>query len=146
VRARLAESTARGRVVWTGFAEPTETSARLQALDAIALPFVEGACYRHGSLMAAIEHGLPIVTTRPDPRELALAAHGLESLVDGENALLAEPGDAAGLAAAVERLLVDPGLRRLISSGSLRLAPQFGWERIARTSLAAYDELLAARR
>jgi len=146
VRARLEQSTGRGRVVWTGFADPVETSARLQALDAIALPFVEGACYRHGSLMAAIEHGLPIVTTQPDARERALEAHGIAPLADGENALLVPTRDSAALASAVGRLIDYGALRAAIGAGALRLAPQFGWERIARTSLAAYDELRAARR
>jgi glycosyltransferase involved in cell wall biosynthesis len=146
IRARLAGPAADGRALWTGFASPEETSAYLQALDAIALPFTAGACYRHGTLIAAIENGCAIVTTRPDPAELSLAEHGVAPLVDRVTARLVAPGDAEELAAAVADLIEDQALRRRIAAGAAALAPQFAWERIARTSLAAYEEQLALRR
>lgn len=143
IRARLARAAAEGRVLRTGFAPPAETSAYLQALDVIALPFTAGASYRHGSLMAAIEHGLPIVTTEPSSEERAIGAHGVAPLVDGDSARLVQSGDAEGLAAAVRELQDDAGLRARLASGARALAPQFGWERIARKSLAAYEERIA---
>src|SRR5262249_31993235 len=85
IEGRLAAEPLRPHVVRTGFAPPDETSVYLQALDVIALPFTAGACYRHGTLMAAIANGLPIVTTWPSANERALAAHGIAPLVDGEN-------------------------------------------------------------
>jgi glycosyltransferase involved in cell wall biosynthesis len=54
-------------------------------------------------VMEALAHGLPVV---------APAAFALPELVrDGETGFLFEPGDEAGAAAAVERLLADQGLR-----------------------------------
>src|SRR4051794_52314 len=47
-----------------------------------------------------------------------------EYLRDGENALLFEGGDAAGLAAAVRRLADEPGLRARLVEEGLRLAPR----------------------
>jgi glycosyltransferase involved in cell wall biosynthesis len=143
VRARLEGSVWRGQVVRTDYASPEEASAYLQALDVCALPFAAGACYRHGSLMAAIEHALPIVTTLPDPAESSLGERGVDPLVDGENALLVPRGDAAALAAAIARLSDDPTLRARLADGAARLAPRFGWDQIARGSLAAYERLLA---
>jgi glycogen(starch) synthase len=49
-----------------------------------------------------------------------------EYLVDGENALLVPPGDARALAAAVERLRDDAGLRERLVAGGLRTAVEHG--------------------
>ena len=51
------------RVHWTGFAAPEQVSAHLLAADIAVLPYREGANLRHGSLHAALAHGLPVVTT-----------------------------------------------------------------------------------
>ena len=53
------------RVHWTGFAAPDQVSAHLLAADIAVLPYREGANLRHGSLHAALAHGLPVVTTSP---------------------------------------------------------------------------------
>jgi glycosyltransferase involved in cell wall biosynthesis len=48
-----------------------------------------------------------------------------EYLRDGENCLLHEPGDARGLAAAVQKLAADPGLRERLRDGGFETAPAF---------------------
>src|SRR5947209_2071974 len=48
-----------------------------------------------------------------------------EYLRDGENALLFDAGDAPALAAAIERLADDPGLRARLREGGLATAPSF---------------------
>jgi len=52
-----------------------------------------------------------------------------EYLGDGENCLLFEAGDAAALAAAVERLAGDDGLRDRLRAGGLDTAPRHTEER-----------------
>jgi glycosyltransferase involved in cell wall biosynthesis len=146
VRASLADAERRGLVLRIGFCPPEETSAYLAALDLCVLPFRQGACYRHGSLMAAIAHGLPIVTTNPGANERMLARHAIAPLVDGENALLVPPGDVERLAEAIDRLGRDTALRARIADGAAGLAPQFGWDRIARTSLDHYERAEQSRR
>ena len=69
----------------------------------------------------------------------------MSPLVHGENALFVEPGDVPRLSAAIERLDRDAELRSTIATGAAELAPQFAWDRIARTSVEAYERLLAAR-
>jgi glycosyltransferase involved in cell wall biosynthesis len=58
-------------------------------------------------LMEAMSQSIPVVSTR---------LSGIPELVlDGETGLLAEPGDAPGLADQIDRLLSDPGLRRRLA-------------------------------
>ena len=132
-------------VLWTGFADAVGVSHFLQCLDICALPFVEGACYRHGSLMAAIEHRLSIVTTKPHSAFGPDVGAPLLPLRDGENALLVAPGDVTALGAALERLIVSPSARERLRTGVELLAPQFSWESIARSTLRVYEHVVAAQ-
>jgi glycosyltransferase involved in cell wall biosynthesis len=57
------------RVIITGYCPADQVSGHLLAADLAALPFSDGASFRRGSLLAALAHGLPTVTTRPvEPR------------------------------------------------------------------------------
>jgi glycosyltransferase involved in cell wall biosynthesis len=69
LRARIAGTAWRGRVIITGQCPEQEVSAHLLAADLAALPFGDGASFRRGSLLAALTHGLAVVTTAPQNRE-----------------------------------------------------------------------------
>ena len=131
------------RVQWTGFTSSDQVSANLLAADCAVLPYHEGATLRHGSLMAALAHGLPIVST--------LTSAGGETdpglfpmLRDGESALLVPPEDPVRLADAVERVMIDPELRLRLAQGAAGLSKQFTWDAIARRHLEVYGKLLLA--
>ncbi len=90
--------------------------------------------YREGFGVACAEamaYGRPVV---------ASAVGGLLDLVvDGETGLLVEPGDVAGLRAALERLLGDPELRkRLGDAGRERIRRHFSWRPVTDATLLAY--------
>jgi glycosyltransferase involved in cell wall biosynthesis len=78
----------------------------IPALDLLVHPaFMEGLGV---VLLQAAACGLPIVAGR---------AGGIPEIVrHGENGLLVEPGDVAGLAAALNALLADAGLRQRYGS------------------------------
>ena len=126
----------RDRVLWTGYTPQPEVSANLLASDICVLPYRDGASFRRGSFMAAIAHGLPIVSTRPRV--------DVPELRHGENILLVPPDAPVALAEAIARLAEDPKLRRRLSEGAVRLAQNFTWEKIAEKTEALYGEILGA--
>lgn len=140
VEALIADLGLVDRVVWTGFTPADEVSANLLAADCAVLPYSEGASLRHGSLMAALAHGLPIVSTAPLSRAQD-EDRVFPQLVQEQNGLLAPPGDPLLLAAAVTRVMSLPDLRARLSEGASALSRQFEWGTIARRHLEAYREL-----
>ena len=119
-------------VIRTGRLPATAVSAHLLALDVCVLPFRDGASFRRGSLIAALAHGLPIVTTH-------LPGKGAPALVDEKQAILVPPDDPAALAAAIARASSDPAIRARLSSSARQLAERFTWPEIARQVLAIYQ-------
>jgi glycosyltransferase involved in cell wall biosynthesis len=120
-------------VHWTGHLPPAQVSAAFLASDICLLPYQDGVSYRRGSFMAALAHGLPIVTTPP--------AVPYPHLRDGETVLLA-PAQAPALAGAVLRLLADPALAQRLRENADRLARAFAWEHIAARSDEAYQSIV----
>ncbi len=125
-------------VTWTGFLPEAEVSEALTAADVAALPYREGVSLQRGTLMAALAHGLAIVTTRPPS---APPADDVPSLVDDVNAILVPPDDPCALADAVARLWADPARRARLGEGARGLSAAFGWGRIAEQHEAAYHDL-----
>lgn len=155
VDALVAELGLAGVVRWTGYLAPTALTSRLQALDVCALPYRHGVSLRHGTLMAALAHGLPIVTTQPllrvgSPRHSGERhAEGrpwkergqgspFPTLRDGEGLRLVPAGDPAALAACLEELAQRPDERRSLAESALRLARRFAWDTIASETLRAF--------
>ncbi|MFQ5944682.1 MAG: glycosyltransferase family 4 protein [Anaerolineae bacterium] len=136
VRERLARDGLDDRVHWTGYLVPAEVSGWLMAADLCVLPYADGASLRRGSLMAALAHGLPVVTTFP--------SGPVPELVDGVNAALVAPGDAAALAARIEALAASPGERERLGRGARKLSRTFSWDRVAAATMDQYRRLLGA--
>jgi glycosyltransferase involved in cell wall biosynthesis len=138
IRERLDAGILRERVAWTGFLAPSDVAAHLRAADLCCLPFVAGASLRHGTLMAAIAQGLPLVTTTPPATPMPTP---FPSLRDSVDALLVPPRNPGALAAAIDHLVVDGSLRQRIGQGALRLSERFGWDTIARQTIGLYERL-----
>ncbi len=123
-------------VFWTGYTPQPEVSANLLASDVCVLPYRDGASFRRGSFMAALAHGLPIVSTRPKV--------DVPELRHGENILLVPPDAPVALAEAIARLAVDAGLRRRLGEGAARLTQDFTWGKIAEKTETLYEEILGS--
>ncbi len=126
---------------WTGHLPPEAVSAWLHAADVVALPYQDGASYRRGSLLAALAHGRPVVTTLPAPA----GEGGLPALVDGESARLVDADNGPALAAAINQIADDPDLAARLGQSARELADHFSWQEIARRHVELYREVLAKR-
>ncbi len=83
------------------------------------------------TVVEALAAGAPVVAT---------AVGGVPEVVrDGENGVLVPPGDAAALAAAVERLRSDPALRERLAAGAAASVGELREERL----LARVEDVLA---
>jgi glycosyltransferase involved in cell wall biosynthesis len=90
------------------------------------------------SLLEAMDCALPVVATRVG------ALH--EMVEEGRSGLLVEPGDEAGLAAALLRLLADPALRfRMGERGKEIVRERFSVQRMVRATEDLILELLDRR-
>ncbi len=98
------------RIIWSGALSPDATAGRLTEADLYVWPAINEAFGM--ALLEAEAAGLPVV---------AGDSGGVAGIVAHEiTGLLAPPGDAAGFAAAVRRLLIDSGVRRHYGAAARR--------------------------
>jgi glycosyltransferase involved in cell wall biosynthesis len=114
-------------IIWTGFMKPEEVSGAFACADMCVLPYRDGVSFRRGSLMAALSHGLPIISTLPPVP--------LPELLPGENIMLVPVGDYMALAKSIIQLAQDLPLRTRLAGGATELASKFTWSAIATRTL-----------
>ena len=136
VRGRIARPDLAGRVVVRGSIPVEEVGRLYRSTDVFALSSLVDA---YGTAWAeAIAAGLPVVAWRAGnlPR---LAEHGRE-------ALMAEPGDVAGLAAALRAVTTNEALRQRLAAGARRRAETLPtWRASADRFFVSVRELLRER-
>jgi len=100
------------QTTWTNRLETTEVAVALDASTALVLPSRSEGMGR--VVVEALCRGRPVVATR---------VGGIPDLVrDGENGLLVEPGDTAGLADALIRILSDRPLAERLAARARKSA------------------------
>ncbi len=122
-----------GRVCFTGKVGLEELVRHYGRAEVAVVPSLyEGFGLPAAEAMAC---GLPVVAT---------TAGALPEVVeDGRNGILVPPRDAYALAGAIERLLRDDELRRVMGEeGRRRVERHFTWEQAARKTLEVYQEVL----
>ena len=140
VRALISKLGLTDRVSWTNYTSPEIVTANFLASDICVLPYRDGASYRRGTLMAALAHGMPIVTTAP--RDVgAIHESPLPRLRDGENCLLVPPDDPTALALTILHAMASPELRAKIGAGARELAQHFTWDKIVQQHLELYRQM-----
>ena len=135
IDALIAQRQVGDRVLRTGYVPAEAVSAALLAVDACVLPYRDGISFRRGSLMAALAHGRPVITTEP-PVELP-------ELKPGDNVYLVPPYDPPALSAALIALWEDPVLAARLAAGAQALAQNFGWDTIAQATAGFFERLRA---
>jgi glycosyltransferase involved in cell wall biosynthesis len=122
------------RVHYTGYAPGPEVSAAFAAVDLCVLPYVDGISFHHGTLMAALAHGRPIISTLPQVE--------LPELVHGGNVWLVPPEDPDALADAITTLAADLERRQRLARGATELAVEFTWQRIAARTADLFESVI----
>ncbi len=105
--AQLAEWQAEGAVEFLG--QRSDVLALTQSADVVVLASTQGEGMPR-ALLEGAACGKPMVGTD--------VAGSRELVVNGENGFLVPPGDAAALAAAIQRVLEDPHLARLLGQSA----------------------------
>lgn len=134
IEARMAGAGIDQAVIWTDFAAADEVSGHLLAGDVAVLPYRDGVSFRRTTLITALAHALPVVTTRP--------AQAIPTLRNGENVVLVPADDAAALARAIAGLCADDDMRRCLAEGARDLGRLFDWENIAGRTASLYRSIL----
>lgn len=131
VRTKARATAVRDRIVFPGF--ETDVPGLLSALDVYVTSSVtEGLSL---ALVEASASGLPIVATN--------VGGNPEVVEDGVTGLLVPAGKAAPLAAALQRLLKDPMLRRRLGeAGRARAVAEFSEATMLERTAALYREVL----
>jgi glycosyltransferase involved in cell wall biosynthesis len=127
-----------GQVYRTGYVELAAVSANLLAADVVVMPYRDGVSFRRTTLIAALRHGCPVISTTPADPSL------IPEIRPGENMLLVPPGDAAALAQTLARFWADPPLRQKLAAGAKALGDRFEWPTIARQTVALYQAVTLA--
>jgi glycosyltransferase involved in cell wall biosynthesis len=120
----------------TGYVELPEVSASLLTADVVVMPYRDGVSFRRTTLIAALRHGCPVVSTMPKDESL------IPEIQSGENMLLAPPNDASALAQTIAPLADDAALREKLSNGAKQLGGVFEWDKIARNTTDLYQSLV----
>ena len=121
------------RIEWLGRISDTEKLARIRGADIFCAPSLRGESFGV-VLLEGMACGTPVVAS--DIPGYARVARG------GSDALLVPPGDAASLAAAIEKALRNPDLAAGLVVGGLRRAERFAMRHLANHYLEAYASLL----
>jgi len=132
IERRLERLNGRERVVWTGYLEAAQVSAHLLAADVAVLPFRDGASLRRGTLLAALAHGLPVVSTLGP----GAAADGLG---ESQGLCLVPARDGQALARTVVGLARDGALRRDLAGRAAAFGARFSWPAVAEQTLAILE-------
>lgn len=87
--------------------------------------------------LEAMASGVPVAAAR--------ATGAVDLVVEGETGFLIDPLDVEGYAAAIARIVTEPGLRDRLGAAGHAKAERYRWDDINETALDAYLETMARR-
>ncbi len=131
--ARVARAPLAGRVSHLGYVEAQHKRELYAGAVALLVPSLH-----EGFGLTALEAmtvGVPVIASE----------RGALPEVVGDAALYVNADDERSIAAAMERVLVEPGLAAALGAAGRAGAQQFSWERSARRLLDAYRDAIARR-
>ena len=116
----------------TGYVDYARVPEVYRRADVFVSPtYAEGFS---NTILEAMASGLAVVSCR--------SVGVVDCIRDGENGLLTEPGDRAGLADALRRLLQDTALlRRLAAAGLAECRAVYSWQKVGRQIMDVYADV-----
>lgn len=121
------------QVMWTGFVHEDKVSNYLQIADVVALPYQDGASFRRGSLMAAIQQNCAIITTIPQVP--------IPEFTE-QNMVIVPPDDAEALAQAINKLKHHPEQRERLRENIQHIQKRFDWNVIACDTASFFEHII----
>ncbi len=107
-----------------GYLPDSEVSAWMRRADAVLAPFIDGISTRRTSVLSALAHGKPVLSTE--------GWASSSSIPWKEFTLLTPVGDREGFARALGRLLEDPLQKKRLGENAAReFDSRFSWSSIA---------------
>ncbi len=124
------------RVTFSGAVDDRAKAALLARADVLVAPNIGGESF--GIVLAeAMAAGATVVASDLLPFR--------DVLEDGRCGVLFATGDPAALAAAVDRVLADPGLRREVAARAVAASAAYDWSRVSSRVEEVYDGVLGVR-
>jgi glycosyltransferase involved in cell wall biosynthesis len=112
-------------ILFTGEVPHHDAVSLLNKMDVCICPYSNHSIAKNKSYRKVLEYlaaGKPIVASDAGSKEVFL--------VDQENALFYETGDAADLAQKVSAIVADESISRKMSLANRKLAKKFSWEKV----------------
>lgn len=117
--------------LWTGRLPAEDVAAAFAAGDVVVLPYTDGASLRRTTLITALAHGCPVVTTKP--------AVDIPMLRANHNVAFARPNVSGDVARRINLILRRDDMQKRLARNAAKLADNFDWSEIA----AAHRKLYA---
>jgi len=121
-------------IFFTNYCDPIEASYYFLASDICVLPFEDGVSTKRSSLMAAIFHKLPIIST--------FSKNPPSELINKESILLVNYGNIKEFKKAIIKLSEDKDLRNTLREGLVKILDNFSWQTIVNTTIHLYRDIL----
>lgn len=90
--------------------------------------------------------GLPVIEAMSLGTPVITSARGALGEVAGDAAIIIEPDDVAGMAAAMKRIIEDSSVAEALRSAGCERAKKFSWRRTAKETIKVYRKARSARR
>jgi glycosyltransferase involved in cell wall biosynthesis len=125
---KIQTTSPRDRIHWTGYLAAEQLSHYLSFADMIVLPYDDGASLRRTTLLNALAHRRPIISTGSIPPSAGV--------------VVAPVCDAAALATSIKTLLNNPADLSTLDAQAAESAALFQWPTIAAQTLDLFKTLL----
>jgi glycosyltransferase involved in cell wall biosynthesis len=121
-------------ISFSGYRSCEDVSRLLAGCDIALFPFCDGVTLRRASLIAAMQHGLPVVTTGAKGQIPSGLSHG-------DNIMLSEVDDVDGFTKSIREIVNDYNLRIKISNNAKKWSEPFNWNNVSALHIELYNSL-----